>query len=503
MKNSPIPLAAAAVVVLGVNAVTLALELLATRLLFPDFGNTLYTWSAVISIIIAGFFIGSLAGGYLSDKSGDRAGLVFRELLIAGFLVACVPALKVLLLKVPEGPSVSPPLFLCFLAFGLPAAFLAAVSPAIVALLTDRGLSPSLASGAVSALSAAGSIAGTLITAFYLIPAFGVRGLLVGLGFSLAILAVIFRLFAGGKARVQSLLGLILYAAALSAAASAGAAIPSPLNYRLLFARDSSYQLVRVLEQIEGPELTRVLMLDSTWEGAVKIPSGEPLFEYTRAWRLFSNAWGSGSKARLLFIGGGAYTMPLAAARSMPGAQVDVAEIDSAVEEAGRLYFGLGIPPNVRTFLADGRQTLRGAPERYDGLFVDAYQGVMAIPFHLTTREFFSETSRALKPGGFIALNIIGSVLEREGFVCAMAATLSSVYPWVRVHPVQGLVQGAQNIIVVASKAPGGIPNGEKAFLGTGFEQGLAPDALRCAEKFVLTDDYAPVESLVARYLRH
>lgn len=503
MKTAPISLFAAALVVLAVNAVSLALELLATRLLFPDFGNTLYTWSAVISIIIAGFFIGSLAGGYLSDKSQDRVELVFRELLIAGLLVACVPAMKGLLLGAPEGPSTVPPLLLCFMAFGLPAAFLAAVSPAVVALLTDRGMSPSLASGAVSSLSAAGSIAGTLVTAFYLIPAFGVRGLLMGLGAAMGVLAVLFRITSGGKSRgVKSLFVIALYGVVLSAAARTGAAIPFPPGYRLLFGRDSSYQLVRVLEQSEGSSLTRVLMLDSTWEGAVKIPSGDDLFEYTRAWRVFVNAWGAQSQAELLFIGGGAYTMPLSAARSLPRARVDVAEIDSVVEEAGRLFFGLESAPNVRTLLADGRQSLRRARASYDGIFVDAYQGVMAIPFHLTTREFFQESASALKPGGFIALNIIGNVLEREGFVCAMVATLSSVYPWVRVFPVQGLAQGAQNIILVASKDPAGIPGGEKAFAGTGFEQSLPSDGLRCAQRFLLTDDHAPVEHLVSRYLK-
>ena len=77
--------------VLVVNAVIMAVEMLATRLLFPFYGNTVFVWSSVISIIIAGLFLGYMAGGLAAERVKDKGGLVFAELLAAGVLVMFVP----------------------------------------------------------------------------------------------------------------------------------------------------------------------------------------------------------------------------------------------------------------------------------------------------------------------------------------------------------------------------------------------------------------------------
>src|SRR5258708_1991264 len=81
-----------AAVVLAANAVIMSVEMLATRLLFPFYGNTIFVWSSVITIIIAGLFIGYMAGGFAADRYKNRAGLVVFELLASGLLVMVVPA---------------------------------------------------------------------------------------------------------------------------------------------------------------------------------------------------------------------------------------------------------------------------------------------------------------------------------------------------------------------------------------------------------------------------
>ncbi|MFA5141072.1 MAG: fused MFS/spermidine synthase, partial [Elusimicrobiota bacterium] len=50
-------------IVLLSNAVIMSVEMLAARMLFPHYGNTVFTWSAVITIIIAGLFLGYMIGG--------------------------------------------------------------------------------------------------------------------------------------------------------------------------------------------------------------------------------------------------------------------------------------------------------------------------------------------------------------------------------------------------------------------------------------------------------
>ncbi len=480
----------------------MGVELLATRLLFPRFGNTVFTWSSVIAIIVAGLFLGYLAGGWLSERSKNRPSLAFAELLASGLLVSCVPWAADLLLLAPSGsPSVYPPLFGCFAVFGLPAAALAGLSPVVVGIWTAQGRSPSVASGVGSALAAAGSILGTMATVFWLIPAYGVRGLFAAIGVGLAVLALGLRVFLGGASWGKASAAVAVYALALVGAARANARPVSYMDAEPVFSKESSYQLVRVFEQGAGADLTRLMMLDSTHEGAMRLADKEMVFEYTRAWRLFPNILGPKAAARLLFIGGGAFSMPLRAAEALPAASVIVAEVDPVVDAVARKYFRAGEAPNLSTRVADGRQALRGEAASLDGVFVDAYQGVMSIPFHLTTREFFAEVRRGLKSDGILGLNVIGDVLEKEGLLCAIAQSLSAEFPEVRLHPIHGLGRGVQNVILVAGNRPDGVLS-KNILEGTGFETGIGADMLACRPGQELTDDRAPVEWLVAKYLR-
>jgi spermidine synthase len=489
--------------VLVVNAVIMAVEMLATRLLFPFYGNTVFVWSSVISIIIAGLFLGYMAGGLAAERVKDKGGLVFGELLAAGLLVMFVPTVgDALLFRVQAGaPALYPPLLPCFLVFGLPAGLMASIPPAVVGLWVEESGGASLASGIVSALAAFGSILGTLATTFYLIPEFGVRELFAGLGLCVGAMAAVAFWAGRGKKKGR--------AAAAAAALLVATGLASRVNAhpkRLLAAdpvyfKDSMYQLVRVFEQAQpGRGLLRVMMLDSTHEGAMLMETREAVFEYTRAYKLFVNALPKDVPSRVLFIGGGAYTMPIKVAEGLPRASVEVAEIDPVVKDVGRRYFGAGEAGNLTTILADGRQALRGRNGVYDGIFIDAYQGVMAIPFHLTTREFFSRVRESLSPEGFVSLNVIGNLLEKEGFFCATVKTLKSEFPFVRAYGVSGTSASLQNIIIVAAPKP--LRAADQWLQGTGFAPGLMAEQLPCASDLILTDNHAPVEWLVARYLR-
>lgn len=495
-------------IVLFVNAVIMSVELLATRLLFPRYGNTIFAWSAVITIVIVGLFFGYMLGGSLAARAKDRLAAASAELWAGAALTFVVPFACDLLLMKPGHGGAMPPLFGCFVVFGLPMAFLAAVPPAAVGLLAAEGRPPASAAGFISALSAAGSVAGTLLTSFWLVPAFGVRSLFLGYGAALAALALLARAGAGlprpGRAAAAAvLLGGCAWAGARANAHPAATTLVEPV-----FAKDSHYQLVRVFEHGSGLNLTRIMMLDSTQEGAVRLGDLSPVFEYTRAYKAFVNSYSSkggkpGDGRRFLFIGGGSYTMPLVTARALPGASVEVAELDPVVAKAARDYFRAGEASNLSTILADGRQAAARAPGAYDALFVDAYQGVFAIPFHLATREFFETLSASLKPGGFASFNVIGSVVETSGFLCSFASTLRSVFPRVDLYPVRGIEDGSQNIILVAFKDPASAPAANAKLMdGTGFPIRLTADGLACRSPQLLTDDHAPVEWLVGRYIR-
>ncbi len=493
---------AASAIVLCANVVIMSVELLATRLLFPRYGDTIFTWSTVISIIIAGLFLGYMAGGSLAERRRAPA-LLCAELCAGGALVAAVPWVCDRLLIATGLPApLYPPLAGCFLVFGLPAACLAAVPPAAVGLLVEEGLGAAWSAGVVSALAAAGSVVGTLGTTFYLIPHFGVRSLFVCYGAALGVLALVARAMGGRASPVKAAAAALVYIAVLAGSARADGRPPRTTVVDPIFSKESAYQLVRVFERGKGPDLVRLMMLDSTEEGAMRMSDQGIVFDYTEAYKAFVNAFGAKAAPRLLFIGGGAYTMPIRTARELPLSKVEVAEVDPAVRDAAARYFGAGGVPNLSTVLADGRQALRGKDGAYDGVFVDAYHGVYAIPFELTTREFFTTLKDSLKPDGVAAFNVIGPLADRDGLVCSMTKTLASVFPKVMVYPTRGFSESSQNLIIVADKRADG-PAGATLMKGTPFTRYVDASGLACrADTPMLTDDYAPAEWLVARYLK-
>ena len=115
--------------------------------------------------------------------------------------------------------------------------------------------------------------------------------------------------------------------------------------------------------------------------------------------------------ARVLAVGLGGGTIPTALVDVLPDAKIDVVEIDPAVAEMARRYFGFETSARLRLHLVDARPFVKRALKRaptpsdlYDLVLLDAYSGDY-IPEHLMTREFLEETRTLLAPNGVVAAN--------------------------------------------------------------------------------------------------
>ena len=124
------------------------------------------------------------------------------------------------------------------------------------------------------------------------------------------------------------------------------------------------------------------------------------------------------------------------------------AEIDPLVVEISKKYFGyLGNKIDI----GDGREVLKKQGDKsQDIIFLDAYNG-NSIPFHLTTQEFFFLTSQKLTEDGILFVNYIGRV-EDDEILRKLFATISSVYPYVKVFAPEPQRRILQNIFFVASQ---------------------------------------------------
>src|SRR5437879_8613880 len=181
------------------------------------------------------------------------------------------------------------------------------------------------------------------------------------------------------------------------------------------------------------------------------------------------------------------------------GVQITGVEIDPDILDVAHRYFHLD-EPNVHPVVADARYWLDTEAKQYDVVVMDAYRQPY-IPFHLTTREFFSDVRDHLRPGGVAVVNA-GRTATDYRLVDAIASTMAAVYPSVFLVDVPAF----SNTLVYGSTVPITIADVEHN-LGL-VNEPVARDVARSVvndgrlrvspyHNQVFTDDLAPVERLI------
>jgi spermidine synthase len=520
------------------GAVLLSVEIAASRVLAPYFGNSLFVWGALIGVVLTGLSIGYWAGGALADRLPNPL-LMVAVLGLGACSVLAIPFVDEAVLEAivawDPGPRLDP-LLASVALFGPASVILAAVTPIAVRLLARSLTTLGRTAGRLFAISTAGSIAGTFATAFFLVPELGIDELLA---FDAAALFVAAALFAASERR------LVAFAAATAAFVGAtlgGLALApeqggtltaaqarnwSPVyrirgqdereavdlggDVKVVYRKESQYHRIAVTDD----EDSRYLRFDSSFQSGMFLADPyRTRFEYVDYLHL-GLAYRPGAR-RMLFIGLGGGSAPKRMWRDFPNLQIQVAELDPEVVKVARRYFGLPDDPRLRVAAEDGRRYLaRHDDERWDVIAIDAFYSD-SIPFHLTTREFLELAHERLAPGGIIVTNIIGA-LEGDGsrLFRSLYRTYGSVFPTVLVHPVTERgddEESIRNIIVVATdQSP---PT--RTFLAARWRdlrernpriadlakaiRNRRTGTFPTADVPILTDDYAPTDALLLAF---
>lgn len=481
----------------------MVVEISAFRLLAPHFGNTVYTSTALIGVILVAFSVGGYLGGRLADR---RPALDLIGWLLAGaaVLTLFIPALHLAFgLAFSAYGIISGPLAISLVLFALPGILLGAVSPASVRFysLTQKDTHVGMAAGTISMLGSLGSFVGTFMSGFFLLSTFGVRSIFVGAGVTLLLLAVASFVLARAAKNVpmQVLIG------GLIAGTIGWNAQPGAIK-GVLHEEESFYHHISVFEEGVAPHRRRSLALDSTQEGGINPDTGALVLPYQEYWKLALLREPAEIKSAL-FIGAGAFGMPENVSRDFPKAKVDVVEIDPKVIEVGRKFFKLDEHPRVNAHAADARRFLHLAgDQKWDLIFGDAYNGRHAIPAHLATREFFQLVAEHLEPKGVYVMNIIAAINgPKAELTSGMLATLRQVFPHVEIFSVGGRREDVQNVILFCSREnlkP--LIEGRYAAAGS-WEEKLIRTHLAAGtvarSEVVFTDDRNPVDAIIAQGL--
>ncbi|TLD68670.1 MFS transporter [Phragmitibacter flavus] len=484
------------------GAAIMIIEITANRLLAPYFGNSIYTWTALIGVVLIALSVGSVLGGHLADKT-TRPDLLGWLLAGAAASTFIIPPIGFLLgPAMSNGGLIAGPIFISLFMFTIPGILLGAVSPASIRFYAQASGEGHVgaAAGIIGMLGSLGSFIGTFLCGFVLLSLFGVKAIFIGSGITLALLALL-AFWMAGRLRQN----LPKHAAATAVTLTLCLFASEKADAAVIHQQESFYHRIRVKEEPMNGRPARALYLDSTLEGGIYTQHpGLPL-NYQNYWRLVQ--LNSDLKVqRALFIGAGAFGMPAEVSQISPETHADVAEIDPAVVEVGRQYFNLNNFPRVHAHATDGRRFLQTTPHSYDLIFGDAYNGIRHIPAHLVTREFFQDAQKRLTADGVFMMNLISAAEgPKAELLTDILATVRSVFPHVEVFQTGGPLTQAQNLILVASNkdwkpwventihVPGSI---ESRFLN----QRLRPHQLP-ANGRALTDDFNPIDAIIARQL--
>ena len=487
------------VIVFTASACTLIIEIVAGRILAPSIGVSLYTWTSIIGVVLAGISVGNYVGGLIADRYPSPVTLGIILLASAVASVAILPMDYLVsgpLLALPIIPRI---VLLTAALFLAPAFIMGMVSPVVIKLrLSDLSQTGNVV-GKIYAVSTAGSILGTFLTGFVLVQFLGTRMVILIVSLVLLAMAMAFgnlwRVLRPGV--VGGALGF-LFAAVL---------FTNLLDSECI--RESNYFCIKVRARDIGDREVRVLYLDALLHSYVDVD--DPLFLHYSYEKVFGDLATTiayrGTGLDTLFIGGGGYTMPRFMEVMFPESNLEVVEIDPEVTDVAMEYLALPRETNILTYTEDARTKLQELPRgKYEFIIGDAFNDV-SVPYHLTTLEFNEMVRGLLSDDGVYAINVVDRMYSGR-FLRSVVHTLQQTFQYVYVmrDDMQWMNDDRFTFVVTASGAPlnamdievANSVNGRDAPVTRFMPPGRFSAWLEEGREVVLTDDFVPVDGMLA-----
>jgi spermidine synthase len=493
----------AGLIIFFAGACTMIIEIAGSRMLGPYFGTSVFVWSSLIGVIMAGLSLGYRIGGVISVSRSDMM-VLGRIILLSGIFIFALVAghdylLRRVIKYVPDFRLQT--LTGTLLLFGPAGVMLGMILPYGAKLAMTNILTSGNTTGTVYAMSTAGSIIGTFVSGYFLLPGFGFSNILFA--GSLFLILVACSLFIFFRRRI-SVLVCIPAIAAVSLFWVRTAT--KSLDYVDL---DTQYNRVIVYNSTDTStgRPVKILKVNDEKSSAMFTDSDNDLvFEVLKYYRLVEHFKPGFTKT--LMIGGSGYAFPKDYLRRYPGASIDVIEIDPGLTRIAKQHFNLTDNPRLRIYHEDGRTFLNRCTTRYDAVFMDAYKSMLTIPYQLTTIEAVKRISEVLNDDGIVFANIISTLDSKSSlFLKAEMATYKRVFPTVMLFAVQHPEADPadetvfQNFILVGLKSRDQKPmTSDNPELGK-YLSHLYKGVLK-EDVDMLTDECAPVEFYAAKALR-
>jgi spermidine synthase len=420
------------------GAITLGLELTASRILTPFFGVSLFVWSSILSITLIALALGYKYGGALAAKLPREKSLVLFAAsggIAALWLDLCAWTYPYMFWPLADFDLVFGSIIACLYLLFVPLFILSALNPLLVSLLTGQDEKGDHGAGKVFFVSTAGSVGGVFAVAYGLLPFLTNYQTVLVLGLIAAIMSValLWRLRGMKGQWFRNSFAVSVFALILTAATLATGGIQHFTKithlagrhelWRVLATQPSYFghlQIIEVSNDSGGPA-TKALMNDGLTQNIFD-PAGNSggLYTYVLE-RMALAAVVNPRKAIVLGLGAG--TIPMSFAYD--DIYTEAVEINPAMLKMATDHFEFD-PKQVKVTLADARIAARHCARDHDIIAIDLFHGD-GIPEHLVTREFFADLKNCLKDGGVIVMNSFMNMENRHPEY-ALLQTIADVF---------------------------------------------------------------------------
>lgn len=470
------------------GAIGMILELVAARVLSPYVGSSNLIWTTIIGVMLISMSIGYWLGGKKADKDPNINNLS-NLILLGALITSLIPLMETIL--VSNFAKISDNLVLIALItsaviFGIPSFVLATVSPFAVKLRDKEYKNLGEISGRTSSLSTIGSIFGTFLAGFFLIPTFGVRTIVLTITIVLLVLAVL--LYENKNKKYFIFISII--AISIFVFQILGKVVFEKQNPDIIKDIDSEYSRIWVKQVAANNTTYKTLQVENGLESYIDEETGEMGAKYLYYYDLADYYLKDFNST--LMIGGAAYTYPTHYLEKFQNKKIDISEIDEKMTQLAVEQFNLDINnERLRIYHQDGRSFLNTTKNKYDVILIDAFKGENA-PFELTTYEAMKNAKNILNDNGMVITNIISSVEGSDSdFIKYEYSTYKKIFDDVKVFKVrQENDTERQNLILIGFKGNTNINNNKyeeyKDLLDMELDEFTS-------DKGISTDNYAPI----------
>jgi predicted membrane-bound spermidine synthase len=387
------------------GALVMIFELAGSRVFGPYFGTSIFIWTSLIGIILASLSLGYYLGGKIADKR-PRLSILSLVIFLAAVCIILTIIIKdflLIFLNTNFSDIRISSIIATLILFSPASVLLGIVSPYAVKLTLNDLNNSGKTIGKLYALSTAGSIVGTFLSGFYLIPHFGTNKILI----LLPIILIIVSLLLYSK---KLILVRVLFLIFMIISWFTFTNFNQQSQNNGFIDVDTMYNRILIYDRIDETtnKLVKIMGINNENHSSMFLDSDELVNEYTKYYHLAKHFYPEFKTT--LMLGGAGYSYPKSFLKNYPEATIDVVEIDPTITELAKKYFNLKEDPRLHIFHEDGRVYLNKTQKKYDVIFGDAFSSHYSVPYQLTTKEAIQKKYNILNDDGIVILNIISAL---------------------------------------------------------------------------------------------